>query len=95
MDKQLYAVKHDSGNCRLYVKDQEGKRYVLIDQGHTHAKWGLPRFELHTHSADGQPEVPIKCDWELLEGVTGTEFESGLSYETAVRNHPGSSPSFE
>lgn len=82
MKKQLIAIRHDSGNCRLYVQDQNKQRYVLLDQGHLQEKWGLPRFELHTHSDDGEPDTPLCVPWLLMEGVEGTVFCTGLQHFT-------------
>lgn len=79
--KQLTAKHHDRGNCRLYVKDDDGKPYVILDQGHTFEKMGFPRFELMTHSQDGEPCSPIdkRISWELIAG-TDSPFETGLAF---------------
>jgi hypothetical protein len=78
--KILAPVKHDSGNCRLYVEDQDKRKYVILDQGLTFEMNGMTRFDLHTHSRDGEPCSPIKTDWILKQGILGTVFEYGLSH---------------
>ena len=77
--KRLRATRFDRGNCRLYVKDQNGSRYVLVDQGPGYQRWGLPRFELMSYSKCGEPDVPVRLSWVLEEGLGGTEFQTGLS----------------
>lgn len=76
--KLLKALRHDSGNCRLYVQCSKRRKYVILDQGHTYEKAGLPRFELYAHTSDGEPDYPISSDWYLVEGAECTPFYSGL-----------------
>lgn len=82
MLKQLTASKFDRGNCRLYVHDHAKKPYVLLDQGPSYARAGLQRFELFTHTRSGEPDCPINntISWELVNGVAGTDFPTGLKY---------------
>jgi len=76
--KRLTGKGHDSGNCRLYVEDEEKGKYVILDGGEVMVQYGQPRFVLHDYSRDGEPCSPINCDWILEEGVAGTIFEAGL-----------------
>lgn len=64
----LTPVTLDSGNCRLYVKDQNNKPLVIIDQGHLAAKYGA-QYELYTHTNDGEPCSPILSEWELNSDI--------------------------
>ncbi|MDF4421583.1 hypothetical protein [Vibrio parahaemolyticus] len=81
VSKQLTAISYDSGNCRLYVKDQDGRKYVILDHGHVFEKNGWSRYELNTHSKCGEPCTPINVPWELVSGVEGSVFVTGLKHE--------------
>lgn len=81
VSKQLTAISYDSGNCRLYVEDQECRKYVIIDHGHQYEKYRLPRYELHTYTRDGEPCSPLNVPWELTCGVDGSSFFTGLKHE--------------
>lgn len=78
--KSLTAFSLDSGNCRAYFKDEKNRSYVLLDQGHSFEKAGLPRFELYNHSSCGEPDCPISISWIIKEGIDGSVFKTGLSY---------------
>lgn len=74
--------RHDSGNGRLYVKDAKKRSFVILDNGRGMEWWGLPRFELCTHSKDGEPCSPVKksISW-MYTGETQGDFVSGLRYD--------------
>jgi len=50
--KRLTSISHVSGNCRLYVEDEEKRKYVILDGGEVIVQWGQPRFVLHNHSVN-------------------------------------------
>lgn len=82
VQKRLVPYRYDSGNCRVYVLDQERRSYVLIDQGERFAAaTGETRLQLHTHTKDGEPDIPLLAtSWILAGSVAGTVFEVGAYY---------------
>ena len=62
---KLTPIRNDRGNWRLCVKNEQGKKLVILDQGHTYPRMGLPQYELHTHTRDGEPDSPVNGDWQL------------------------------
>ncbi|MDO6561640.1 hypothetical protein [Paraglaciecola chathamensis] len=82
MLKLLTATRHDRSNCRLYVHDHEQKPFVIIDQGHLVERAGGQRYELYSVTAELEPNCPIdkSVSWELINGITGSQFDTGLKY---------------
>ncbi len=64
--KILTKVRADTGNCRVYVKDQKDREYVILDHGHMYESYGLPRYELHTHTRCGEPSTPLPAQHEAV-----------------------------
>lgn len=79
--KHLTPVIHDRGTCRLYVEDENKRPYVILENDKNYAQHCGIRFELYTHTKDGEPCCPIRKDiqWVLTEGVKNTVFTKGLS----------------
>jgi hypothetical protein len=50
----LTFVSEDRGFCKVFVKDQNGKIFVILDEGRSFEEggWG-PRFQLHTCAGVG------------------------------------------
>ncbi|MGD1524268.1 hypothetical protein [Vibrio owensii] len=84
--------RYDHGNGRLYVKDSKKRSFVILDNGKGMEGWGLPRFEVCTHSKDGEPDSPIRKDisW-MYNGETHGDFVKGLRYD-APAPEPGLEP---
>lgn len=89
--KTLKCAFYDRGNCRLYVNDDSKKvfrtvqgnvkaSHVIVDEGHTMEKWGMPRFVLHTMTSSGEPDVPLDVAWTLVDGIPESNFKPGLTY---------------
>lgn len=80
VQKRLVPYRYESGNCRVYVLDQDRRSYVIIDQGERYAaSTGTPRLQLHTHTKDGEPDVPLLAtSWILAGSISGTVFEAGV-----------------
>jgi len=75
--KVLTKLQDDSDNCRVYVKDQDGNKYVILDHGISYAKNGLPRYELHTHTRDGEPDIPLTGHTEAVNAYIKKNMTSG------------------
>lgn len=82
MLKLLTATHHDRSNCRLYVNDHEQKPFVIIDRGHLVERTGGQRYALYSVTAEREPNCPIdkSVSWELINGVTGSQFITGLKH---------------
>lgn len=76
---KLTPVMYDSGNVRLYVKDEYKRSLVILDHGIAYKRFTGKRFELCTMSKDGEPNTPLNISWVLTEGVTNTGFKQNLS----------------
>lgn len=73
----LEPVYHDVGNCRLYCTDNERNDWCIINLGTSKNPLLIP----HSTTNEGEPLEPIldSTNWQLVRGVAGTEFVTGLS----------------
>lgn len=75
---KLKATRLDTGNCRLYCKDQDGNKFVLVNLNTANN----PMYWPHDYTASGEPDSPVKdsYDWVLVENrFHDSDFYLGLS----------------
>ena len=82
---KLKALRHDKFLARLYVEDQNGKLLVVVDRGEYYSNTGQIRFRVYECNSRGELLQKVTEAWELVEGVEGSDFPSGLAQSAELQ----------